>query len=133
MKSILMTLVLIALLSICQAAEPQLHTFIKRGDDKIEYSGGKNGLRAILLSFLKIKSENEIRIHSELNKAVAVKGKHIDFEIKSRTYSFEVINGYHRFTVLPDDPEEEIYAITANESFEGAVAEFVESLYKMTK
>lgn len=133
MKKILVTLISLTIAGICQAAEPQLRTFITRGDDKIVYSGGKEGLRAILLSFLKVESDNPIKIHSEMNRTVVVKEQQMNLGMKSQTHSFEVINGYHRFTVLPEDPGEEVYAITADESFEGAVIQFIDSLYKFAE
>ena len=118
---------------VCQAAKPSMQIYIVRGNDKIVYSGSKQGLRVILLSFLKVKSKDVIRIHTELKSEAAVKGAQLNLTSKSRTHSFEVINGYYRFTVLPDEPEEKVYAITANKSFEGAIAEFVDSLYMITQ
>jgi hypothetical protein len=133
MKSFLVTLISLAIISICQAAEPKLHTHITRGDDKIVYSGGKEGLRAILLSFLKLNSNEPVSIFSAIHKEVGAKDQQTDLEMKSRTHSFEVVNGFHRFTVLPDDPKDKVFAITADQSLEVAVRQFVDSLYKLAK
>lgn len=129
MKSILVLLLSLSFLSIGSAAEAHVRTFIVRGEDEITYSGGKEGLRSILISFLKIKSENPIKIHCERNTAVVIKDQKMDFGIKSRNHSYEVVNGFHRFTVLPEDSKDKSYAIIANQSLEVAVTKFIDSLY----
>lgn len=132
-KSSILMLLSSVILGICQAEEPRFQTHITRGDDQIAYSGGKEGLRTILIAFLKVSSVDPVKIRSGFQKEVRAKDQELTLEMKSRTHSFEIVNGYHRFTVLPDDPKDKVFAIIADASYEGAVNRFVDSLYKLAK
>ncbi|MCU0750664.1 MAG: hypothetical protein MUF13_14070 [Akkermansiaceae bacterium] len=80
----------------------------------------------------KVEGEGKpIRIHSEIEKTTAANGQTMAVGLKSRTYSFEVVNGYHRFTVIPEDPKDKVFAITATPSMEEAVLKFVDTLYDL--